>query len=88
MNKPSEQSNLTANQIKAIEWIDLMLTKPNMTGIKYKQAITIIDLHGWLKLNRIRILEGREIIRKNSYEKVKLLKDYLTLLECPNTQAV
>ena len=88
MNPLLEQSNLTANQIKAIEWIDLMLTKPNMTGIKYKQGITIIDLHGWLKLNRIRILEGREIIKKNSYEKVKLLKDYLTLLECPNTQAV
>jgi hypothetical protein len=80
MNPLLEQSNLTANQIKAIEWIDLMLTKPNMTGIKYKQGITIIDLHGWLKLNRIRILEGREIIRKNSYEKVKLLKDFLNLL--------
>ena len=75
-----EKSSLTANQIKAIEWIDLMLTKPNMTGIKYKQGITIIDLHGWLKLNRIRILEGREIIRKNSYENVKMLKDFLNLL--------
>jgi hypothetical protein len=80
MNPLLEQSNLTANQIKAIEWIDLMLTKPNMTGIKYKQAITIIDLHGFLKINRIRILEGREVIKKNSFEKVKLLKDYLTLL--------
>ena len=79
MNKPSEQSSLTANQIKAIEWIDLMLTKPNMTGIKYKEGITIINLHRWLNLRRITILDGREIIRKNSYEKVKMLKDYLTL---------
>lgn len=80
MNPLLEQSNLTANQIKAIEWIDLMLTKPNMTGIQYTQGVTIINLHRWLNLKRIGILDGREIIRNKSYEKVKLLKDFLNLL--------
>lgn len=80
MNPLLEQSNLTANQIKAIEWIDLMLTKPNMTGIEYTQGVTIVNLHRWLNLRRIGILDGREIIRNKSYEKVKLLKDFLNLL--------
>lgn len=80
MNPLLEQSNLTVNQIKAIEWIDLMLTKPNMTGIQYTQGVTIINLHRWLNLKRIGILDGREIIRNKSYEKVKLLKDFLNLL--------
>lgn len=80
MNPLLEQSNLTANQIKAIEWIDLMLTKPNMTGIQYTQGVTIVNLHRWLNLKRIGILDGREIIRNKSYEKVKLLKDFLNLL--------
>lgn len=80
MNPLLEQSNLTANQIKAIEWIDLMLTKPNMTGIQYTQGVTIVNLHRWLNLRRIGILDGREIIRNKSYEKVKLLKDFLNLL--------
>lgn len=67
---------LTTNQIRAIEWIEAQLLKPNDRFI-LKEGIYINDLHSCLKTQKERIVFGIDPLRKLAFLRVREIKDYL-----------
>jgi hypothetical protein len=67
---------LTENQIKAIEWIEAQLLKPN-ERFMLKQGIYINDLHSCLKSQKERILFGIDPLRRLAFLRVREIKNYL-----------
>lgn len=68
-------SILNDNQIKAINWIDEQLSKPD-DQFKITTGV-ILSLHEFLKVQKERIIEGARIEQIASYRRVKLLKDQM-----------
>jgi hypothetical protein len=67
---------LTTNEIKAIEWINAQLLKPNKQFM-LKDGIYINDLHGCLKSQKERIVFGIDPLKRLAFLRVREIKDYL-----------
>lgn len=76
-------TELSPNQVLAVEWIDAQLQKPN-DKFYLGEGVYVNDLHECLKTQKDRILFGCETIKAASFRTTKKIKDYLIKIQSNN----
>jgi hypothetical protein len=70
------KTELSPNQVMAVEWIDAQLQKPN-NKFYLGGGVYVNDLHECLATQKDRIVFGCETVQRASFRTTKKIKDYL-----------